>query len=326
MARTADSSAMKLELLEQRLDPRASDPERIKQEINAEVKRGTFTLKDIERFTTFKVPTLSQHLRGEYEGDVNRIDAALVRFYLNWIAKTSILQTEATKAIHNILAWAHKKRRIAIIVGDNGRGKTTSVQAYCAEHPDETAYIALDATSRLLEFFDALAKSLKIENQMSGPASFRREAIIRALQRRQDRPLMILIDECDEIKPRILSAIRTIWGDNDGRCAIVMIGTGKLETILQQHKDLRYIDTRISLRLRVPELEEHDAVKLINRFPHCLERAEMRDLVGWANKYSRTRGGIRALANLLMNSYDLMQAHEKDEIDADLIEEAKTLL
>lgn len=314
------STALKLSLVEQ-LDTRAT-PERVKEQIRGALSRGDITLRDIERFTTFKSSTISQVLNDKYEGDTAKLDAALVRYWMNYVAKHSILETRAAAEIHTLLKWAHKKQRIAIIVGDNGRGKTTAVQAYHALHPDDTAYITIDATSRLLEFFEALAKALKIENHMNGPASFRKETIIRALQRRE-KPLMIIIDEADEIKPRILSSVRTIWGDNEGRCAIVLVGTGKLEQVLERERDLRYMDTRISLRLRVSELEDSDAIMLIKRYPTSLERAEMRDLVNWANRSSRNRGGIRALSNLMANAYDLMQSKEETEITPDMIEQAK---
>ncbi len=316
--------ATRLALLDQ-LDPRTNTPERVKEQINDALKRGDITLKDIQRFTTFSTSTLSTVLNDKYEGDASKLEAALTRYWMNWVSKHSILETKAAQEIYTILAWAHKKQRIAIICGDNGRGKTTAIQAYCAQHPDDTAYVSLDATSRLIEFLDTLAKALRIENQMSGPASFRKEAIIRALQRRE-RTMMIVVDEADEIKPRILSTVRTIWGDNEGRCAIVLVGTGKLEQTLQRERDLRYLDTRISLRLNVSEMVDNDAIKLVDRYPHSLERAEVRDLVNWANRSSRNRGGIRALANLLANGYDLMQAQSEDEITSDIIEQAKALL
>lgn len=314
------NTALRLALIDQ-LDTRTS-PDRVKQQIREALEHGDITLRDIERFTTFKSSTISQALNDKYEGDIAKLDAALVRYWMNYIARHSILETKAAQEIHALLKWAHKKQRIAIIVGDNGRGKTTAVQAYHALHPDDTVYVTIDATSRLLEFFDALARALRIENHMTGPASFRKETIIRALQRRE-KPLMIIIDEADEIKPRILSSVRTIWGDNEGRCAIVLVGTGKLEQILERERDLRYMDTRISLRLRVSELEDNDAIMLIKRYPTNLERAEMRDLVNWANRSSRNRGGIRALANLMANAYDLMQAREETEITSEIIEQAK---
>ncbi len=163
------STALKLSLVEQ-LDSRAT-PERVKEQIRGALSRGDITLRDIERFTTFKSSTISQVLNDKYEGDTAKLDAALVRYWMNYVAKHSILETRAAAEIHTLLKWAHKKQRIAIIVGDNGRGKTTAVQAYHALHPDDTAYITIDATSRLLEFFEALAKALKIENHMNGPAS-----------------------------------------------------------------------------------------------------------------------------------------------------------
>lgn len=317
------TSAVKLDLVDQ-LDPRQHEPETVKVNIRRLLDEGSLTLKEIERFTSYKVPTLSQHLNNKYEGDKDRLDQVLVRFWKSWISKHSIVKTQAAEEIFAVMEWAWKRKKIAMIVGDNGRGKTTAVQSFCSEHSDDTVYIVLDATTRVGDFFDALAASLGIEAQMSGPASFRKAAIIRALQR---KPRMIVIDEADEIRSRILSTLRTIWADNEGRCAIVLVGTGELERMLRLPANhLRYMDTRISLRLRVKEMDEADAYKLINCYPHSLERAEMKELCHWANKSSRTQGGTRALANLMSNAYDLMQQYELDEINTDCIERAKALM
>lgn len=317
------SSVLKLEYLDQ-LDPRQNDPVQVKQQIKQALDDGEFTLREIERFTSYKVPTISQALSGKYEADTDKIDTAMIRFWKNWIAKSSIVKTNAAQEVFQLLDLTWARKRVSMIVGDNGRGKSTAAQSYCASHPDYTVYTVCDSTYRLLEFFDELAKSLGIEGQMSGPASFRKAAIIRALQR---KPRMIIIDEADEIKPRILSALRTIWADNEGRCAIVMIGTRYLETMMQQpFNHLRYMDTRVSLRLNVKEMDEDDAVKFIGRFPNGLERAEMKGLCTWANKASRTRGGMRALANLMSIAYDLAQSQDADEITNEHVETAKAMM
>jgi len=86
------------------------------------------------------------------------------------------------------------------------------------------------------------------------------------------------------------------------------------------------MDTRVSLRLKVREMDDPDAFKLINCFPHELERAEMKELVTWSNRSSRTQGGMRALSFLMSNAFDLMQQYELDEINSDCIDRAKALM
>lgn len=318
-----DSAALKLTYIDA-LDPRTHDPEKVMEKIREALERGDFTLKDISRFTTSATSTISQLLSGKYEGDVRKISDALVRFWKSWLAKHSIIQTNAATEIQQVLAWSYKRKLIGIITGDNGRGKTTAVQAYCAAHSDETAYLVLDQTTHIIDALNAIAAALGIEAQMSGPASFRKAAIIRALQR---KPRLLIIDEADEIKPRLLSILRTIYGDNDGRCGIVFVGTSKLERMLKHPaNDLRYMDTRISLRRSVPEMDEGDAIKLINEYEHNLERAEMRELQKWANQYSRNQGGIRALRNIMNIAQDVAQSAEKTEIDIECINQAKGYL
>lgn len=314
---------LKLTYLEE-LDPRQHDPERVIQKIKDALERGDFSQKDIERFTSFSSSTISQVLNDKYEGDVASKHNALVRFWKNWLAKHSIIQTTAAEQVQTFLGWAWKRKLIGLITGDNGRGKSTAAQAYCAAHPEETAYLVLDQTTHILDALNVIAGALGIESQMSGPASFRKAAIIRALQR---KPRLIIIDEADEIKPRLLSILRTLYGDNDGRCGIVFIATGKLERMLKHPaNDLRYMDTRISLRVHIAEMEESDAIKLINEYVHELDRSEMRELHKWANLHSRNQGGIRALRNLMNIAQDVADAGDKTRIDIDSINQAKGYL
>ena len=317
------NAALRLAYLDE-LDPRQHEPERVIQKIKEALDRGDFTQKEIERFTSFSATTISQILSDKYEGDTKKVTDALVRFWKNWVAKHSIIQTTAAAVVQNRLAWTWTRKLISLITGDNGRGKTTAVQAYCAAHPDDTAYLVLDQTTHVIDALNTIAAALGIEAQMNGPASFRKAAIIRALQR---KPRLIIIDEADEIKPRLLSILRTIYGDNDGRCGIAFVGTSKLERMLKQPaNDLRYMDTRISLRGTIPEMDESDAIKLINEYEHDLERAEMRELHKWANIYSRNQGGIRALRNLMNIAQDVAEAGDKSRIDIDCISQAKTYL
>jgi DNA transposition AAA+ family ATPase len=323
MSTRESSAALKITYINA-LDPKNQTPEQVRSNITEAVHRGDFALKDIAKFTGFAPPTISQVLKGDYEGDTDKVVNALMRFWKNWLAKHSIIQTNAATEIQQLLAWAFKRKLIGVVTGDNGRGKTTAVQAYCAANPDDTAYLVLDQTTHIIDALNAIANALGIEAQMNGPASFRKAAIIRALQR---KPRLIIIDEADEIKPRLLSILRTIYGDNDGRCGIVFVGTTKLERMLKHPaNDLRYMDTRISLRRSVPEMDESDAIKLINEYEHDLERAEMREMLKWANTYSRNQGGIRALRNLMNIAQDVAQSEEKSEIDIECINQAKGYL
>ena len=313
------NAALKLTYLDE-LDPRQHDPVRVVQKIKEALERGDFTQKDIERFTSFSSSTISQVLNDKYEGEIQSKLNALVRFWKNWVAKHSIIQTNAAALIQNRMELCLKRKLVGLFHGDNGRGKSTAAQAFCAAHPDETAYLVLDQTTHTIEALNTIAGALGIEGQMAGTSSFRKAAIIRALQR---KPRLIVVDEADEIKPRLLSTLRTIYGDNDGRCGIVLIGTSQLERTLKQ---IRYMDTRISLRVSVPEMDDADGIKLINEYDHELERGEMKELVTWANVYSRTRGGIRALRNLMNLAQDIAQSKDEQEITLKHVEEAKGMM
>ncbi|MFN0156912.1 MAG: AAA family ATPase [Bacteroidota bacterium] len=306
------------------LDPRHLDPERVLAKVKNSLDRGEISLKEIERFTSFATSTLSQLFNDKYEGDREKILNSVVRFWRSWIAKNSILHTAAAQQITQLFEICWKRKLIGLAIGDNGRGKSTAAQSYCAINSDRAVYLVLDESWRLLESLDALGEALGIESQMTGPASLRKAAIIRALQR---KPKLIVIDEGDEIKPRLLSVLRTIYGDQDGRCGIVVLGTTELEKMLRDPRNhLRYFDTRVAIRQKVSEMDDNDARKLVEEYDNDLERADIKQLCEWANHQSRNRGGMRALRHLMNLAQDIAQSSDKKEIDLDCIDAAKGMM
>src|ERR1043166_1137052 len=85
-------------------------PDEVRLRLKALLDAGEIRLRDIEKITSFKSPTISQHLNGTYEGDVEKLDDAMMRFYRNWIANNAIIQTKIVGQIHDImtLAWRRK--------------------------------------------------------------------------------------------------------------------------------------------------------------------------------------------------------------------------
>lgn len=314
-------AALKLAYTE-RLDPRTHDPERVKEEILAALERGDFTRKDIARFTTMSDSVISQVLNNNYQGDVQGVEKSLVLFWKNWVSRHSIVQTETVKVIQNFMDWVWARRLIGMVVGDNGSGKSKAAQHYCATHPDDTAYIAVDQDTLVLEALNAIAKQMNIEDQMSGPASFRRETIIRALKRKSGNRLVVIDIESDDVRSKVFSTIRTIYGDNEkGYCGIIFIGTQRFVDMLKDpRRNLRFMQRRINLRLDVRLMQQKDAFDLIDSYPHSLESAEKKKIYAWATE--KIRFTISSLHDLMEAARDRAQDADKAEIDYDCIEEA----
>ena len=73
--------------------------EEIKQTLRGLVDANEITLRDISKIAGFAPPTISQALNNKYEGDRDRLDEALARYYRSWIVSNAIVENSVTKKI-----------------------------------------------------------------------------------------------------------------------------------------------------------------------------------------------------------------------------------
>ncbi len=321
------NAAMKLAYLDQ-LNPRiATDPEHVLDSIKKAVDDGDVSHKEIAQATGYAASTVSQILNDKYGADTADFKQAATRFWLSWISKNTILELQSVKDINVGLDLIWKRRRMGLIIGDNGRGKTFGAFDYWRRHQDHTVYLILDATFRLHDLLARIAVSLNLYQRVEdvkGPNGWLKGEIIRHLQREQR---LIIIDEADRLKPSFLEVLQTIRGDIEGRCAVAFIGTTNLEGILRDPKrNLRYVDTRISVRIRVQEMSDADILSIVKQFPHDLDRSEIRKLREWANDDSANRAGIRGVFDLMTLAYDFMLSADSSRIDEEHIRNAQAMM
>ncbi len=306
------SASNRLELIEKSKFANDNSTE-IRTQLKALVDSGEIKLREISRFTTFEPSTISQALNNKYEGDVEKLDDALRRFYRNYVAKFAIIQTRVVVDIHETMQLAWKRREIALIRGPFGRGKSKAAHRFCALN-DYAAFLELTSSTSSVSILHRIAEALGVEGQMSGSQDDKLHAIIRSLQR---KPRLLIVDEADELKPRTLAILRDIHGEKTERCGIVLIATNRFDKLLQR-PELGYLRRRITIKREVGEVTADEAKKIIDMWAPDLERDDYKK----AYSYSVSHFGVASLVNLMMRAYDEMQMRNKKKIDSDCLDEA----
>jgi DNA transposition AAA+ family ATPase len=307
----APNAASKLSLIEQSQHNESSDE--IKSTLRSLLESQEITQRQISKFTSFSASVISQALDNKYEGDAEKIDDALARFYRNWIATNAIIETSVVREIHATMMLSWKRKEICRITGPFGWGKSKAASRFVLEHDDFATYVELTSTTTPTSIIHRIAESLNIESQMTGSADDKLFAIIRALQR---KPRLLVIDEADNLKPRTLAILKDIHGgDATERCAIVLIGTDTLKKVLQD-PELGYLQSRIRIKRQIAAITFDEAKKIADMWPHKLDRDELKKAWAWALKTH----GIRSLVALLARAYDEMQMANKKKIDSDCLE------
>ena len=301
----------KFSLLED-ADPGRKSNEEIKSTLRGLIESKELTLRDIGKFIGYSTPTVSQILSDSYPGEKEKMDELLARFYRNWVASNLIVDTSVVKQIHGTMMLAWKRKLICEITGHFGCGKSKSSARFVALNPEISSYVELTSTTSPSSLLHRIGESLNIESQMSGSQDDRLFAIIRNLQR---KPRQLVIDEADNLKARTLAILKDIHGGEEkGRCSIVLIGTSRLNKLLQDPV-LGYLKRRISLKCEVGDIGFDEAKKIADFWPHKLERDELKKAWDW----SLRKFGVATLVVLMARAYDVMQMHEEKKIDDDCI-------
>jgi DNA transposition AAA+ family ATPase len=307
----SSAAVTRISLVEQANHNESNDE--IKSTLRALLESGELTQRQISKFTSFSASVISQALDNKYEGDAEKIDDALARFYRNWIATNAIVETSTVREIHATMMLAWKRKAICQITGPFGWGKSKASSRFVMQHEEFAHYVELTSTTSPTSIVHRIAEALNIESQMTGSADDKLFAIVRTLQR---KPRLLVIDEADNLKPRTLAILKDIHGgDASERCAIVLIGTDKLKKVLRD-PDLGYLNSRIHIKRQIGSITFDEAKKIADMWPHKLDRDELKQAWTWAMK----NHGIRSLVALLSRAYDEMQMANKKKIDSDCLE------
>ncbi len=292
-------------------------PDEIRAQLKSLLDAGEIRLRDIEKITSYKGPTISQHLSGTYEGDREKLDDALRRFYRSWVAKHAIVQTRVVEEIHAIMLLAWKRKEIALIRGKFGRGKSKAASRFAALH-DYVVFVELSGITSPTELLHRVADSLNIQSGMTGTRSDKLAAIVRSLQR---NPKLIVIDEADELRPRTLALLRDIHGERTERCAIVLIATERFDNILKD-PELGYLRRRITIKRDIGELALDEARAICRMWPTSISNDSIKEAFSWSSRHF----GVASLVNIMLRAYDVMQLKGEKEIDDECMDAAYAYL
>jgi len=72
-------------------------PGEVREHLKGLIASGEINLREIAKFTGFSTSTLSTAINDKYEGDVEKLEDALARFYRNWLARNAIVDTSVIR-------------------------------------------------------------------------------------------------------------------------------------------------------------------------------------------------------------------------------------
>ncbi len=210
--------------------------------------------------------------------------------------------------------YIYQKRKMGVLIGAPGTGKTTILKKFALDHPG-SIYIEAMPNMRVNDLLNAIAHRAGIS--LKGNGCQRMEGLIEALAGRTD--VAILVDEAEYLKKWDVDKfeyLRKIW-DNTGT-PVILAGTPELETTIKKGtgKDNLAQLYRRKYELQLKGISAKTALTHLRHYHLTTDAAEMLAKIGADVQH----GGLGNLVEIL----DLcLEAAAGGEINADMVKAAK---
>ena len=194
--------------------------------------------------------TISRWLKGDYP-NMESVSAK-VRLYLDKeslreqsleAGSIDFVMTNVSKKIWQVLEYSRLQKKLSIIYGDAGIGKTTTAREWAKGKSDVVFVTVTPAFGNQKPFLKLLARALKTSR--TGTVD---DLYLDILDRLESRDMTIIIDEAQHLTVKTLEAIRSI-NDSTGT-AIVLIGNEVVYSKMmgKQQAEFAQLFSRIGMR------------------------------------------------------------------------------
>ncbi|MFF5931601.1 AAA family ATPase [Streptomyces hydrogenans] len=225
----------------------------------------------------------------------------------------NIMGTRAVAETHDRIQKAIKHRAIVTIHGHVGLGKTFAVHTVLRrEAPQTTLRLRFRQAPNMSELRGALARALDLPGNISHSADESGELIKRALD---DRPgTVLLLDEVQWLSKTALEYIRDLWGDDEQRAAVILVGSGNTR---QKILSCPALHSRIYDAYQFSPLTPAEVLTNIPAYHPIWKNADP-DLIQYTDDHAG-HGTFRNWAKITLHLTDAFEADPTRTLSKDLI-------
>lgn len=242
--------------------------------------------------------TISRWLKGDYP-NMESVSAK-VRLYLDKeslreqsleAGSIDFVMTNVSKKIWQVLEYSRLQKKLSIIYGDAGIGKTKTAREWAKGKSDVVFVTVTPAFGNQKPFLKLLARALKTSR--TGTVD---DLYLDILDRLESRDMTIIIDEAQHLTVKTLEAIRSI-NDSTGT-AIVLIGNEVVYSKMmgKQQAEFAQLFSRIGMRssLSVDMLTAEDVKQIFGT------REEQEN--HYLQEICHSKFGLRGAVNVWVNA------------------------
>ncbi len=266
---------------------------------------------------------LTSYLNGKYGAkDLSAIEDKLATFLSKQETREQLpppleigfIPTEASGNIFNVADYCRLKRRIGVVVGEAGVGKTTAISEYAKEHSDAIVVYA-HRSMTLKGLFKTIARRIGADDR--GLTS---DIFDRITERLGDR--LLIIDEAEHMSIPMLDELRRLNDTEYGGSGLLLVGLPRfVELVRSRQHDYAYLRNRINQSITVTNMGLDDTKAIVSKaFPDYANSAICKHFF----KYSG--GNPRRLTKLIEAVYTVATVNAISDIDELLIESAAQMV
>lgn len=201
-------------------------------------------------------------------------------------------ETSISRIVWNTIAYAHLRGVIAVVYGDAGVGKTSTVKEYVRSDKQALLITILPVHASITGVNELIGVQLGVRKRVS------REITTEIIDRLKGSSRVLIVDEAQHLTVRALNHLRCI-SDESG-IGIALVGNDEVYDNLwgSGNKDFAQLFSRVGMRKQVQakDISMADIQSIFGKYK--LEEGVLKLLAGVAN----TPYGIRGAVNVYINT------------------------
>jgi len=243
-------------------------------------------------------PTISGYLNDRYDGDAEKVEAALNAWLASIDPKAwstdhgDFVETPSAEKILSVLSYTQVQQDMSLIYGGPGVGKTTAIRQYMTAYPERCWLATMTPSSAgLVSALECVAVALGLGTPNGGAR--RISNVIR--EHIADGGGMIIIDEAQHLSMAAVEELRSIH-DSTG-CGLALVGNETSYARLTggaRSAHYAQIFSRIGARLSIGRPSELDVKAICDEWK--VTDAKARDFL---RKLAMQPGALRSVVKAL---------------------------
>ena len=220
------------------------------------LKENGLTQATLARSLSISSAMISTYLKGNYTGDIKKLEANLSNYISNYTIKqnnadSKIVKTSNLLLSHFIIDELIVSKGMGAIYGNAGCGKTTMIKAYTQNHPEAIMIETIPAMN-IRSVLEEIAHKIDV-----APSKSTTTMVMDIAKAFKIRDAVLIIDEAENLSTNTLEAIRRIW--DFSKVPTVLVGTyALLGNLKGRGGKLLQLQSRIQRRVEFDDLSDKE--------------------------------------------------------------------